>query len=64
MLPAPSGAGQSGARLPGDHASGRWELVHRHADPLIERIDVAQAAALARGDCTRIQDERTTPLAA
>jgi ketosteroid isomerase-like protein len=26
-----------------------WELVHRHADPLVNRISVEQAAALARG---------------
>ena len=26
-----------------------WELVHRHADPLANRISVQQAAALARG---------------
>ena len=27
-----------------------WQLVHRHADPLVEGIGVEQAAALARGD--------------
>jgi ketosteroid isomerase-like protein len=27
-----------------------WRLVHRHADPLLKRISVEQAAALARGD--------------
>ena len=27
----------------------RWELVHRHADPLGHKITVPQAAALARG---------------
>lgn len=27
---------------------GEWQLVHRHADPLVEGISVAQAAALAR----------------
>ena len=26
-----------------------WELVHRHADPLVHRITLEQAAALARG---------------
>ena len=26
-----------------------WQLVHRHADPLVNRITVPQAAALARG---------------
>jgi ketosteroid isomerase-like protein len=26
-----------------------WELVHRHADPLVNRISVEQAAALAKG---------------
>ncbi|WP_338826798.1 nuclear transport factor 2 family protein [Bradyrhizobium sp. 27S5] len=26
-----------------------WHLVHRHADPLVHRISLAQAAALARG---------------
>jgi ketosteroid isomerase-like protein len=26
-----------------------WELVHRHADPLVHRIGIDQAAALARG---------------
>jgi ketosteroid isomerase-like protein len=29
--------------------AGRWELVHRHADPLVHRISVDQGAALARG---------------
>jgi hypothetical protein len=28
---------------------GRWELAHRHADPLAPGITVPQAAALARG---------------
>ena len=28
------------------------ELVHRHADPLVKGISLAQAAALARGDAT------------
>ena len=27
-----------------------WMLVHRHADPLVHRIDLEQIAALARGD--------------
>jgi ketosteroid isomerase-like protein len=26
-----------------------WELAHRHADPLVRRITLEQAAALARG---------------
>ena len=26
-----------------------WELVHRHADPLVHPIGIDQAAALARG---------------
>ncbi|MDQ3990001.1 MAG: nuclear transport factor 2 family protein, partial [Actinomycetota bacterium] len=26
-----------------------WQVVHRHADPLIDRIDLEQAAALAHG---------------
>jgi hypothetical protein len=26
-----------------------WQLVHRHADPLVDAIDLEQAAALARG---------------
>lgn len=26
-----------------------WQLVHRHADPLVHRITLAQASALARG---------------
>jgi ketosteroid isomerase-like protein len=26
-----------------------WELVHRHADPLVRRVPIDQAAALARG---------------
>jgi ketosteroid isomerase-like protein len=30
------------------HGSG-WQLVHRHADPLVNRIDLQQAAMLARG---------------
>ena len=25
-----------------------WQVVHRHADPLVHRIDLEQAAALAR----------------
>ena len=25
-----------------------WRLVHRHADPLVKRIDLAQLSALAR----------------
>jgi len=27
-----------------------WQLVHRHADPLVRGISLEQAAALARGD--------------
>jgi ketosteroid isomerase-like protein len=27
-----------------------WQLVHRHADPLVHGIDLEQIAALARGD--------------
>jgi ketosteroid isomerase-like protein len=27
-----------------------WQLVHRHADPLVNGISLEQAAALARGD--------------
>ena len=27
-----------------------WQLVHRHADPLVEGVSVEQAAALARGE--------------
>ena len=26
-----------------------WQLVHRHADPLVQRITLEQAATLARG---------------
>lgn len=29
---------------------GRWEQVHRHADPLVRAIPFAHCAALARGD--------------
>lgn len=29
---------------------GEWKLVHRHADPLVKGITLAQSAALARGD--------------
>jgi ketosteroid isomerase-like protein len=28
----------------------RWQLVHRHADPLVHGIDLERVAALARGD--------------
>ena len=31
-------------------AGGDWELVHRHADPLVHRIDLDRLAALARGE--------------
>jgi ketosteroid isomerase-like protein len=30
----------------------RWKLVHRHADPLVEDISVAESAQLARGERT------------
>lgn len=30
--------------------AGRWRLVHRHADPLAHGIDLAQSAALGRGE--------------
>jgi ketosteroid isomerase-like protein len=30
--------------------SGDWELVHRHADPLVRRIDLDRLAAFGRGD--------------
>ena len=29
---------------------GKWQLVHRHADPLVNGITLEQAAALARGE--------------
>src|SRR6478735_9106702 len=29
--------------------NGEWQLVHRHADPLVRGISVEQAAAIARG---------------
>jgi ketosteroid isomerase-like protein len=29
---------------------GEWRVVHRHADPLVEPIELEQAAALARGE--------------
>jgi ketosteroid isomerase-like protein len=31
-------------------AAGDWELVHRHADPLVHGITMERLAALARGD--------------
>ena len=31
-------------------AGTRWQLVHRHADPLVAGVSVEQAAALARGE--------------
>lgn len=34
-----------------------WQLVHRHADPLVHAVDLAQAAALARGSRTPSSDE-------
>ena len=30
-------------------AGSEWQLVHRHADPLVRRVTLEQAAALARG---------------
>jgi ketosteroid isomerase-like protein len=30
-----------------------WRLAHRHADPLVEGVSLAQAAALARGERDR-----------
>jgi ketosteroid isomerase-like protein len=30
-------------------AGAEWELVHRHADPLLRRVTLEQAAAIARG---------------
>jgi ketosteroid isomerase-like protein len=30
--------------------SGAWELVHRHADPLVRNVGLEKTAALARGD--------------
>jgi ketosteroid isomerase-like protein len=42
----------------------RWQLVHRHADPLVERIAVAQAAALARGAAGRQADATRAAMAA
>ena len=32
------------------HDGGRWLLVHRHADPLVEPVDIAVVGAIARGD--------------
>jgi ketosteroid isomerase-like protein len=29
---------------------GAWELVHRHADPLVRNLGLEKTAALARGD--------------
>lgn len=34
----------------------RWELVHRHADPLVDPVDLGQAAALARGERQKTAD--------
>jgi ketosteroid isomerase-like protein len=31
------------------HSRAGWELVHRHADPLVHPIGIDRAAALARG---------------
>ena len=31
-------------------ADSEWQLVHRHADPLVHELDESQLAALARGD--------------
>jgi hypothetical protein len=30
-------------------AGSRWEIVHRHADPLVKPISVEQSAALTKG---------------
>ncbi len=38
--------------------SGRWQLVHRHADPLVQRIEMGEAASLARGDRIRTPEKR------
>jgi ketosteroid isomerase-like protein len=32
-----------------------WHLAHRHADPLVHRISIEHAAALARGDNARLR---------
>jgi hypothetical protein len=42
--PSSSGEPQVFRRVDSD-----WQLVHRHADPLVHAIDLEQAAALARG---------------
>lgn len=34
-----------------------WLLVHRHADPLVHKLDMEQIAALARGDKLRVSEE-------
>jgi ketosteroid isomerase-like protein len=31
------------------HEDTEWQLVHRHADPLVHSISLEQAAAIARG---------------
>ena len=31
-------------------SAGQWELVHRHADPLVRNFSLQQAAAIARGE--------------
>jgi ketosteroid isomerase-like protein len=30
-------------------AGSEWQLVHRHADPLVRPVELEQAAAIARG---------------
>ena len=30
-------------------ADSEWQLVHRHADPLVRQVKLEQAAAIARG---------------
>src|SRR5690606_11078430 len=37
--------------------AGRWQLLHRHADPLVGHIGIEQAAALARGDQLAVPDQ-------
>jgi ketosteroid isomerase-like protein len=34
-------------------AASGWELVHRHADPLVKEIPVAHSAALTRGETSK-----------
>jgi hypothetical protein len=37
------------------HGPTDWQLVHRHADPLVHRISLEQASALARGEMPDIE---------